>query len=85
MVTILIGLAIIVILPDTPMKARFLSETEKVALLKHVSVNQTGITNKTFKFRHILDVIMDVQLWLMTILTILVRIHVCPILNTILR
>ncbi len=77
-VTVIIGALTIWILPDTPMKARFLSESEKVALLKHVSVNQTGITNKHFKLSHILEILMDVQLWLMTILTVLVSVFITP-------
>ena len=72
LVTVIIGLVTFFFLPDTPMKARFLSEREKVALLKHVSVNQTGISNTHFKFSHLVEVLLDVQLWLMTILTILV-------------
>ena len=71
-ITVLIGFATILLLPDTPMKARFLSEPEKVILLKHVAVNPTGIQNKKFKPRQILEVLMDLQLWLMTLLTILV-------------
>ena len=72
LVTVLVGLATIFLLPDTPMKARFLSKAEKVALLRHVSVNETGISNKHYKLSHVLEVVMDIQLWLMTILTILV-------------
>jgi len=72
LVTVTIGFVTIFLLPDTPMKAHFLTEAEKVTLLKHVAVNQTGISNKKFKPRHILEVLLDVQLWLMTLLTILV-------------
>ena len=73
-VTVVIGMATGVWLPDTPMQARFLGESEKVMLLKHVAVNRTGIRNKVFKARQVLEVVLDVQLWLMTLLTILVRI-----------
>lgn len=72
-ITILIGLITLLLLPDTPMTAHFLSEPEKVTLLKHVAVNQTGIQNKKFKPRQILEVVMDPQLWLLSLLTILVR------------
>ncbi|KAK1763772.1 hypothetical protein QBC33DRAFT_580740 [Phialemonium atrogriseum] len=34
------------ILPDSPMKAKFLSEREKVAVVARISANQTGIENK---------------------------------------
>ena len=71
-VTVIIGFATIILLPDSPLKARFLSEAEKVALLKHVAVNQTGIENNRVKVKQLLDVVSDLQLWLMVLLTILV-------------
>lgn len=71
-VTVVIGVTTGVWLPDTPMQARFLGEAEKVVLLKHVAANQTGIRNRGFKARQVLEVVLDVQMWLMTLLTILV-------------
>lgn len=71
-VTVIIGFATILLLPDTPMQARFLSEPEKVALLKHVAINQTGIENKHIKISHVLEILTDVQLWLLVLLMILV-------------
>lgn len=73
LVTVTIGFVTFFLLPDTPMKARFLTETEKVVLLKHVAINQTGISNKKFKPRQVLEILVDAQLWLMTLLTVLVR------------
>ncbi|KFY57449.1 hypothetical protein V496_06418 [Pseudogymnoascus sp. VKM F-4515 (FW-2607)] len=72
--TALVGIATFFILPDSPMKAKWLSEPEKAALLKHVSVNQTGIQNKHFKVGQALEVLSDVQLWLMTICTICISV-----------
>ncbi|KAL9036728.1 MAG: hypothetical protein Q9214_006008 [Letrouitia sp. 1 TL-2023] len=74
LVTIIIGVITILILPDSPMQARFLSEAEKVALLKHVSVNQTGISQKKYKPQQALEILLDIQLWLMTLVTILISI-----------
>ncbi|KAL8706571.1 MAG: hypothetical protein Q9201_000384 [Fulgogasparrea decipioides] len=65
LVTVIIGLVTLFFLPDTPMKARFLSETEKVVLLKHVAINQTGIRNKHYKWSQALEVLRDIQLYLM--------------------
>lgn len=72
LVTVVIGFLTLLLLPDTPMKARFLSEPEKVMLLRHVAVNQTGIHNKQFKPRQLLEILLDLQIWLMLLLTILV-------------
>jgi len=73
-VTVVIGIATVVIIPDSPMKARFLNETEKTALLKHVSVNKTGVQNRNFKAKHLLDAVADVQIWLLVLITVLVSI-----------
>ena len=74
-VTVVIGAATGWWLPDTPMQARFLGKGEKVALLRHVAVNRTGIRNPGFKARQVLEVVLDVQLWIMTLLTILVCVN----------
>lgn len=72
LVTVVIGFVTFFLLPDTPMQARFLSEPEKVMLLNHVAINQTGIRNKHYKISQALEVLRDIQLWLMVLLTILV-------------
>lgn len=74
LVTVLIGAAAAFILPDNPMSAKWLSESEKVALLNHVSENRTGVENRHFKLSQLWELLLDLQMWLMTIITILV----CP-------
>lgn len=64
LVTVCVGFITILLLPDTPMKACFLTEAEKVVLLQQVAVNQMGILNKKSKLRQILDVVLDAQMWL---------------------
>jgi predicted MFS family arabinose efflux permease len=73
-VTVTIGLSVIVFLPDTPMKARWLSNTEKVALLKHVSVNQTGIESRKFRPKQILEAVLDPQMWLLLLSVVLLSV-----------
>jgi hypothetical protein len=72
MLTVVIGICTFLFLPDTPMKARWLSDHEKVALLKHVSVNQTGIENRKFRAKEIVEALTDPQLYLMLLSVILV-------------
>lgn len=72
LLTCLVGVVMVLILPDTPMKAKWLTEGEKRALLKHVSVNQTGIENHTFKWSQLKEVLLDAQIWIMLLITILV-------------
>ncbi|KAK3688937.1 allantoate permease [Podospora appendiculata] len=73
-VTVLVGLLTVFFLPDTPMKARWLSDGEKVALLKHVSVNQTGIENKKFRPTEIVEALLDPQIYLLVVSVVLLSI-----------
>lgn len=73
-VTIAIGIATYFLIPDSPMTARFMSPTEKAALLEHVSINQTGVQNKRFKAGHVIEALLDVQIWLLTLITMLISI-----------
>ncbi|KAJ7894858.1 major facilitator superfamily domain-containing protein [Mycena olivaceomarginata] len=68
--TVVIGLCTFVFLPDTPMQASWLSDSEKVALLKHVSINQTGIENRNFRPQEILEALCDPQIYLLVVSTI---------------
>lgn len=74
LITVVIGLATFFFLPDTPMKARWMTDGEKVALLKHVSVNQTGIDSRKFRPRQILEALTDPQMYLMTLSVVLLSV-----------
>ncbi|KAK9336414.1 major facilitator superfamily domain-containing protein [Lipomyces starkeyi] len=73
--TIVIGLATIVLLPDNPMSARFLSRGEKVLSIEHVRKNQTGIENKNFKWSHVRELLFkDILTWPLFFITVLAMI-----------
>lgn len=75
LVTCVVGLLTFGFLPDTPIKASFLSDSEKIALLQHVGENQTGLWSSKVNLKQIWEGIMDIQLWLLTLTTILVSIY----------
>ncbi|KAL9090731.1 MAG: hypothetical protein Q9165_005219 [Trypethelium subeluteriae] len=62
--TFVFALVLFLLLPDTPMQARFLTDQEKVAIIKHVKVNQTGIEGKHFIPQQLIEAIFDVQIWI---------------------
>lgn len=73
LVTCLVGVSTFLFIPDTPIKASWLSESEKTALLNHVSENQTGVWSSSVNLKHIWEGLLDLQLWLLTLTTISVR------------
>lgn len=68
-VTVVAGITTTLFMPDSPMTARFLADEEKTAILQHVSGNQTGVVNRQFEMKQILEMVLDPQLWLMGIMT----------------
>jgi magnesium-transporting ATPase (P-type) len=71
--TSLVGIAVYILLPSTPMQAWFLSEEEKVLLLLHVRENQTGIseTETHFQPKQIVEALTNLQVWLPWIIVVL--------------
>ncbi|CAG9947520.1 unnamed protein product [Clonostachys rosea f. rosea IK726] len=73
-VIVTIGLSTALFIPDTPMQAGWLSDADKVALLKHVSINQTGIQSRRFRPKEILEALCDPQLYLMLLSVVLLSV-----------
>lgn len=69
--TIVLGFVIFFLVPDTPMKARFLNNEEKVALLEHIKVNQTGVSHRRFHPKQMVEGVLDVGCWLLGIMVVL--------------
>ncbi|KAJ5782865.1 hypothetical protein N7457_004639 [Penicillium paradoxum] len=74
LITSIVGALTFFFIPDTPMKASWLSEQEKVALIEHVSENQTGVWSTEINFKQIWDAVCDIQLWFLTVITILISV-----------
>ncbi|CAH0058670.1 unnamed protein product [Clonostachys solani] len=68
-VTVTIGLSTALFIPDTPMQAGWLSDADKVALLKH-----TGIQSRKFRPKEILEALCDPQLYLMLLSVVLLSV-----------
>lgn len=71
-VTVVTGAVAALLLPDSPISANFLLAAEKVALLNHVSENRVGIESRRFKLSQLVELLLDLQFWLMGFITILV-------------
>ena len=87
LVTVIIGLGTALYLPDTLIKAKFLSEKEKekVMLLQHVSISQTGIENRRFQWSQVREAFRDIQIWPLVLITILVGVLALVLTKDILR
>lgn len=69
LITIVVGILVVIFLPDSPMSSR-LSHEEKVWAIERVRENQTGIENKHFKLYQAIECFTDPQTWLLSLITI---------------
>jgi MFS family permease len=70
--TLMVGIVTFMRLPDHPMNAKFLSVEEKVAILKHVSVNMTGISQPKYRKKELWEAAKDPQILMLVFPAILV-------------
>ncbi len=71
-VTAVAGVWTLLYMPDSPMEVSLLTEAEKRAAIERVKINQTGIKNTHFKWKHLKELVADPQIWLLTLLIIVV-------------
>ncbi|KAJ3549022.1 hypothetical protein NM208_g722 [Fusarium decemcellulare] len=66
-ITIIWSLAVFFLLPDTPMKAWFLSEQDRRKAITRVQENMTGIKNDKFKWHQCVEALLDIKTWSLVI------------------
>ncbi|KAI9764610.1 MAG: hypothetical protein M1840_008344 [Geoglossum simile] len=74
LVTVAIGVVTAVWLPDSPMKAEWLNEEERVWIIRRVRGNRTGILKRGVKWHHLIELLVDPQIWGLVLLTVLISI-----------
>lgn len=68
---ILVGVAVLLWLPDSPVHARLLTKEERIAVIERVRENQSGTANRHWKKDQILEAVLDVRTWLIVLTTLL--------------
>lgn len=64
-ITIAWGVVVLVLLPDNPASAKFLTEFEKECVLERIKENETGVENKHWKASQFWEALTDPKSWLM--------------------
>lgn len=68
---ILVGILVLVCLPDSPVNAWILTEEERIASLERVRDDQGGTENRKFKKEQVIETLLDVRTWLIVLATML--------------
>ncbi|KAF8138563.1 MFS general substrate transporter [Boletus edulis] len=71
---IIVGIIVLIWLPDSPVHARMLSKEERIAALERVRNDQGGTENKMIKMDQIKEALTDIRTWLVVLSTVLTSI-----------
>lgn len=71
---ILVGIVVLIWLPDSPVHANFLTEEERVAALERVRDDQGGTENKDLKREQIFEALTDIRTWLIVLTAMLISV-----------
>jgi ACS family allantoate permease-like MFS transporter len=68
---VVVGVVVLIWLPDSPINARMLTKQERIAVLERVRNDQGGTENKKFKKEQVIEALTDVRTWLVVLSTVL--------------
>lgn len=68
---IIVGICVVLWLPDSPVHARLLTKEERIACLERVRDDQGGTENKRLKKDQVVEALLDVRTWLIALTTVL--------------
>ena len=68
---IIVGLAVLIWMPDSPAHAKFLTEEERIIAIERIRNDQGGTENKKLKKEQLLEAFTDLRTWLIVLSTLL--------------
>ena len=65
-----VGISVMLFLPDSPVHASFLTREERIAAIERVRDDQGGTENRRFKREQAIEALKDVRTWLVVLSTL---------------
>ncbi|KAJ9149497.1 Thiamine pathway transporter THI73 [Pleurostoma richardsiae] len=63
LLTVAYGALVLVLMPDSPMEAKYLREREKVVAVERLRANQMGVASRQWRWDHALETLLDMKTW----------------------
>ncbi|OHW92198.1 allantoate permease [Colletotrichum incanum] len=74
LLTVTYSFIVLVLMPDSPMSAKYLTEREKIIAVERLRANQMGIQSGVWRWDHVWETFMDLKTWCWFILVIAISI-----------
>ncbi|GJC86030.1 putative transporter C417.10 [Colletotrichum liriopes] len=79
LLTVTYSFIVLVLMPDSPMSAKYLTEREKVIAVERLRANQMGIQSGVWRWDHVWETFMDLKTWCWFVLVIAISWIMCSI------
>ena len=63
LLTIIYSVFVLVLMPDSPMEAKYLTEREKVVATERLRANQMGVASRKWRWDHVWETMIDLKTW----------------------
>lgn len=63
LLTVAYAVIVGVLMPDSPMEAKYLTEREKVIAVERLRANQMGVASRTWRWDHVAETMLDLKTW----------------------
>lgn len=72
LLTVAYSVPVFLLMPDTPMETRFMSDREKMIATERLRANQMGIASRKWRWDHVKETFLDIKtyLWFIAITSI---------------
>lgn len=70
LLTVVWSLVVLVLMPDSPMETKFMSEREKLIAVERLRANQTGVASRKWRWDHVWETLLDLKTWLWFVLIV---------------
>jgi len=63
LLTVCYAAVVLVLMPDSPMEAKYLTEREKVIAVERLRANQMGVASREWRWDHVWETLLDLKTW----------------------
>ncbi|KAK0714011.1 major facilitator superfamily domain-containing protein [Lasiosphaeria miniovina] len=63
LLTVLFSVVVFVLMPDSPMEAKYLRDREKVIAVERLRANQMGVASREWRWDHVWETLWDLKTW----------------------
>ncbi|KAF2202031.1 MFS transporter [Delitschia confertaspora ATCC 74209] len=74
LLTVAYSAFVLILMPDSPVEAKYLTEREKVVAVERLRANQMGVVTREWRWDHVVETLLDLKTWCWFILIIAISI-----------